>query len=59
MNQSHETTLIEAEVEDLRGQFDRSRLRKQKEKALRMLEEEKSKVAKLEVAKFIMAGLIR
>ena len=58
MNQSHETTLIEAEVEDLRGKFDRSLLRKQKEKALRMLEEEKSKVAKLEVAKFIMAGLI-
>ena len=40
--------LTEAEVEDLRGKFDRSLLRKQKEKALRLLDEEKSKVAKLE-----------
>ena len=40
--------LTEAEVEDLRGKFDRSLLRKQKEKALRMLEEEKTKVLKLE-----------
>lgn len=39
---------LEAECEDLRGKFDRSLLRKQKEKALRMLDEEKSKVAKLE-----------
>ena len=38
----------EAEVEDLRGKFDRSLLRKQKEKALRMLEDEKAKVLKLE-----------
>ena len=42
------TVIKEAEVEDLRGKFDRSLLRKQKENALRMLEEEKTKVLKLE-----------
>ena len=41
------TIVKEAEKKDLLGTLDRSHLRKQKEKALRMLDEEKTKVMKL------------
>ena len=38
----------EEKVEDLQGKYDRSLLRKQKERALKQLEDEKEKVVKLE-----------